>query len=161
MRTRPWIPVLLAAGLLVPAEAQWRNSRPGPRDGQGFGYGHNERDNSYGIQGDLRRGVTFMGRGDLRLDRGGRIQVQRIFARETQRGELVLAIDAWRGRDQVARAVIRKWKDDRIEGDLVQFNGRPARGKVKLRFDDRRGYLERAEIDGRVFNDKVKLDFRR
>lgn len=145
---------------MLPLQGQWSDSRPGGRYGQAYGYRYHERDQSYGFQGNLRQGVTLIGRGDLRVERYGRMPVQRIFVRETQRGELVLALDAARGRDQVARAVIRKYKDDRIEGELVQFNGRPARGKIKLRFDERRGYFERAEIDGRVLDDKVKLDFR-
>lgn len=109
----------------------------------------------------LRRGMSLTGRGELRVDRYGRRVVSRLYVREGRQGELTMAVPAGGGRDLVAHGLIRKVKQDRVEAEMRMFNGSPARGKMKLRFDKRRGWLERAEWDGRTRDGRARLDFRR
>lgn len=154
---------LAFAALAAPLSAQYYEDRYGRdrRDARQYGYGYHERDPRNGSQGflDLRRGITLTGYGELREDRF-RAPVSRIFAREARQGELRLTLDT-RGRDQFARAIVRKWKSDKIEAELTEFNGAPARGKVKIEFDDRRGYFEKAEINGKSYGGDIRLKFRR
>lgn len=157
---------LALAMVSSPLCAQWTND-PYARDPSGgdrYGSGYYDRDgwrdSRNGGFGDLRRGMSLVGRGELKVESRGRMPVSRIFVRQSNRGDLTLAIDSYRGRDQVARAVVRKWRDDKIEAELVSFNGAPARGKLKIEFDGRRGYFEKAEISGKVYNDDIRLKFR-
>lgn len=152
--------VVALAAIGLPVTAQYRGGGPGYGSGHGYHDNDGWRDGRPGGPGSLRQGMSLMGRGELKVESRGTMPVSRIFVRQSNRGELTLAIDSYRGRDQVARAIVRKWKHDKIEADLVSFNGAPARGSIKIEFHGDRGYFEKAKIDGRFPGGKVKLDFR-
>lgn len=105
--------------------------------------------------------VESTGKGGLRICGKARDSIVRVAATERGREILDLMLRGESGRQYWVRSRLVEWGDNRIEADLLEFDGAPAEGRMKLFTAQDGNWVERVDLDGRVHGDKLKVEFRR
>ena len=105
--------------------------------------------------------VESTGRGGLSIDGKDRDGIVRVAAAERGREILDVLLRGESGRQYWVRTKLVQWGDNRIEAALLEFDGAPAVGRMKVETAQDGQWVERIDLDGRVHGDKLKLQFRR
>lgn len=101
------------------------------------------------------------GKGGLRISGKDRDGIVRVTAAERGREILDLMLRGESGRHYWIRTRLVEWGDNRIEAELIEFDGSPAVGRMKVLTAADGGWVERIDLDGQVHGDKLKIEFRR